>query len=131
MFGSATDAGGASSVSHPLVTLFAQRPVSRSEFSTEEFRLFPVREVVALVELVVMDELGIGPLRPTSRSLIELVREHAHGHRDGDVLWGKIVERIFPIETGPGHRRVRQPEERDVVEDIVWCRACWLPVNAP
>ena len=75
----------------------------------------------AFVELVVMDEFGIGTLRPTPRRRIELVGKDAHGNRDGNSLGVEIPEfpPILPIETGPGKRRVRQPGERDVVEDVV------------
>jgi hypothetical protein len=75
--------------------------------------------VAAFVELVVMDEFGIRPLGPTPRGLIELVRKGAHGNRDGDVFRAEKGELVFPIETGSGKRRVRQPSDRDVVEDIV------------
>jgi hypothetical protein len=40
--------------------------------------------VAAFVELVVMDEFGIRPLRLTPRGWIELVRKD--GNRDGDVF---------------------------------------------
>ena len=53
---------------------------------TKKLRLLPRREVPALGELVVVDQLGIRLLRPAPRGLIELVREGAHGDRDGDVL---------------------------------------------
>jgi hypothetical protein len=49
-------------------------------------RLFPGREVAAFVELVVMDEFGIGPLCPTARNFLDLVRKKAHCYRDGDVF---------------------------------------------
>ena len=54
--------------------------------SEEELRLFPGREVPAFVELVVVDEFGIRPLRPAPRGWIEFVREDAHGNRDGDAF---------------------------------------------
>src|ERR1700693_5900315 len=50
----------------------------------KELRLLPRREVAAFVELVVVDEFGIGPLRPASRGRIDFVREGAHGDRDLD-----------------------------------------------
>jgi hypothetical protein len=52
----------------------------------QELRLFPRRKVPALVELVVMDEVGIGLLRPTPRRMVDLVRKDAQRNRDGDVL---------------------------------------------
>jgi hypothetical protein len=42
--------------------------------------------MAAFVELVGMDEFGIGPLDPTARSCIDLFRKDAHGYRDGDVF---------------------------------------------
>ena len=44
-------------------------------------RLFPRREVAAFLKLVVIDEFGKGLLCPTTRALIKLVREGAHGNR--------------------------------------------------
>jgi len=38
--------------------------------------------VSALGQLVVVDQFGIRPLRPTLRGWIELVRKDAHGDRD-------------------------------------------------
>ena len=37
--------------------------------------------MAALFHPVVVDEIGIGPLCPTPRGWIELVREDAHGNR--------------------------------------------------
>jgi hypothetical protein len=56
--------------------------------------------VTALVELVVVDELGIRPLRPAPRRWIELVGEDAHGNRDGDAFGIEIpFAPVLPIET--------------------------------
>src|SRR5258708_7923378 len=68
-----------------------------------------------------MDEFGIRPLCPTPRGWIEFVREDAYGNRDGDPFGIEIPEfaPILPIETGARERRVRQPGDRDVVEDVV------------
>jgi hypothetical protein len=78
--------------------------------------------VAALVELVVIDELVIGPLCPTPRGLILLARKDADGSRDGVVLGVEIAELVFPVETRRGNPRVRQPEKCDVVEDLVSCQ---------
>ena len=106
----------------------AERSERRPELLGEELRLFPRREVAAFVDLVVMDELVIGPLGPTPRGLILLARKDAHGSRDGVVLGIEIAELVFPIDTSPGNACVRQPGERDVVEDLVSrqfaCGAC-------
>ena len=75
----------------------------------------------AFVELVVMDELGKRPLRPTARGRIEFVGKNAHSNGDADAFDIEIPELApnLPIETGTGKRRVRQPGDRDVVEDVV------------
>ena len=68
-----------------------------------------------------MDQFGIRPLCPTPRGWIEFVREDAHGNRDGDAfdIEKANFPKILPIETSRRKRRVRQPVERDVVEDVV------------
>src|SRR4051794_21719271 len=81
-----------------------------------------------------MDELGIGPLCPTSRSCIDLVRKNAHRYRDGDALDVEKAELVFsgydlPIETSRRNPRVRQPVVRDVVEDVVSCKALGVSVE--
>ena len=82
----------------------------------------------ALVELVGMDEVGIGILCPTPWHLIELVRKDAHRYRNGDALRVKESDRIFPIETPKRDPRVRQPVMGDVVEHIVSGKALvWVP----
>src|ERR1700693_5314256 len=91
----------------------------RAEVAHEELRLLPRREVAALVVPGVKDELGIRLLRPALRRLIELLREGAHAGRDGDVLRCEEREMALPVETGRGDGRVREPVERDVVEDVV------------
>src|SRR5207344_261526 len=91
--------------------------------------LLPCCEVAAFVELVVIDEFGIRPLCPTSRGLIELVRKGAHRDRDGDVFRGKEGELAFPIQTSRRDRRVRQPVECDVVEDVVSRKPLTLTVK--
>src|SRR5262249_58636907 len=86
-----------------------------------EFRLFPSREVPAFVVLVVEDELGICAFRPAPWSRIELVGEDAYGHGDGDAFDTEIrpFAEPLPIETGTRKGCVRQPGDRDVVEDVV------------
>src|SRR2546428_13835124 len=69
----------------PYLTLLPQRAERRPQVLGEERRLFPRREVPAFVVLLVVDQVGIRPLRPAPRGRIELVGEDAHGHRDGGV----------------------------------------------
>src|SRR4029077_4527722 len=66
-----------------------------------------------------MDEFRIRPLCPTPRNGIDLVWKDADGNRDGDVLRGKKGKLVFPIQTSRRDRRVRQPEEGDVVENLI------------
>src|ERR1700683_5375281 len=88
----------------------APSPKPRANSFDKQLRLCPSREVSALVELVVVDQLGIGPLGPAARSLVELVGERAHGNRDRDAFNTKKVERtgleLFPVETGRRNPRV-------------------------
>src|SRR5260221_2194710 len=78
----------------------AKRFERSSEFLGENRRLLPCREVPALLRLVVVNELWVGSLGPTPRSLVLLAAEDAHGCGD---LHGFHVEEtalVFPIETG-------------------------------
>ena len=88
--------------------------------------------MAAFVELVVMDEFGIRPLCPAPRGWIEFVREDAHGNRDGDAFGiEKSFAPILPVETGGRKRRVRQPGDGDVVEDVVAREAFGLSLKDP
>src|SRR5437867_11177627 len=78
-----------------------------------------------------MDEPGIRPLRPAPRRRDDHVRKNAYRNRDGDVLWAQVgLREALPVETSRRDCRVRQPEERGVVEHIVSRKACWLPVKS-
>ena len=66
-----------------------------------------------------MDQFGIRPFRPTARAQIDLVREGAYGNRDGNAFDTEVPEFVFPVEAGSGNRRVRQPGDRDVIENVV------------
>ena len=76
-----------------------------------------------------MDQFGIRPLRPAPRGWIEFVREDAYGNRNGDAFGVEKPEFVLPIETGARKRRVRQPGDRDVVEDVVAREALRLSVK--
>ena len=83
-----------------------------------------------LGKLVVINEFRISLLRPAPRGRIEFVREDAHGDRDGDAFGIEIpFAPILPLETGARKRRVRQPGERDVVENVVARESLRLPVK--
>src|SRR5690349_6480304 len=67
-----------------------------------------------------MNQIWICPLRPAPRGWIKFIRKNAHGNRDGDAFNIEIpFAPVFPVETGARKRRVRQPGDRDVVEDVV------------
>ena len=75
--------------------------------------------MIAPVDLVEVDEVGVGLLGPAPRRLVELSREDAHRCRNRDALDVEEAERVLPVEAPRGHPGVRQPRERDVVEDLV------------
>src|SRR3954468_13666342 len=81
----------------------AQRLEPYAHLIHQELRLFPGRKVPAPVELVVMDEVGIGPLRPAPRRMDDLVRKNAYRNRVGDVLGAKVgLREPLPIKTRRG-----------------------------
>src|ERR1700682_2635610 len=73
-----------------------------------------------------MDEFGVRFLYPAARGGVDLIWKDADGIRDGDVLGGEKGKLVFPIETTRRDSRVRQPVERDVVEDVVSRKALGL-----
>src|SRR5438128_12549069 len=99
----------------------SQRPEGGTNLGGEEFRLLPGREVVALVDFVEVDEVGVGLLGPTPRRLIKLSREDAHGSRNRDALDVEEAELVLPVEPARGNPCIRHPGERNVVEELVWC----------
>src|ERR1700728_4842941 len=84
---------------HSTLGRLAQWPERCSQLGAEEFRLLPCREVSALRDSVVVNQLGISFLGPTPRGLINLVWKGAHGNRDRDVSRIEKAALIFPIET--------------------------------
>ena len=79
-----------------------------------------------------MDQSGIHPLCPAPGGWIEFVREDAHRNGDGGADAFNVEKRrslVLPVETGAGKRRVRQPGDRDVVEDVVAREALRLSVT--
>src|SRR5262245_49610112 len=96
-----------------------ERPEPGSYLLGEEFRLLPGREVVAPVDLVEVDEVVVRALSPAPRRLVHLAREDADGGRDLDALDVPEPELVLPVEPGRRDARVRQPRERDVVQDLV------------
>src|SRR5689334_8212910 len=78
-----------------------------------------------------MNELGIRLFRPTPRGGIDLIRKDAHSNRNGDMFGVEEHQLVFPIETSRRNSRACQPVERDVVEDVVACKALFLAVEDP
>ncbi|MNL11724.1 hypothetical protein D3C87_1325700 [compost metagenome] len=76
----------------------AQRPEARADFFRERPGLFPRREVAALGQAVEVNQLRVGTLRPASWRGVDLVGEHTHGNRNGDVLRREKVELVLPIQ---------------------------------
>jgi hypothetical protein len=75
-----------------------------------------------------MNQFGIRPLCPTPGRWLQFIREDAYRNRNGDAFGIEIpFSPILPIETGARERRVRQPGDRDVVEDVVACEAVPSP----
>jgi hypothetical protein len=77
--------------------------------------------VPALGELVEVDEMRIGLLRPAPWRGIEFVGKDPDGNGDGDTFHVEISKfpLILPIEPGAGKRGIRQPCDRDVIENVV------------
>ena len=78
-------AARASRASPPVSRRLTQRAKRGSDLGAKNSRLFPGREVAAFVDLVEIDELVIGLLRPAARRLIAFARKDGHGSRDGNV----------------------------------------------
>jgi hypothetical protein len=86
--------------------------------------------VPAFINLVVIDEFVISALCPTPRGFIVFARKDGHRSRDGDVDGVVKADLIFPIKASRRNRGVRQPVERDVVENVVSCKvACGVLVD--
>src|SRR5215211_1248957 len=100
-------------------SLLAQGSEGGAEFGGEELWLLPGGEVVALVDLVVVDEVGIGLFGPAPGGLIELVGEHADRGRDRGTLDVEEAEGVLPVQPARGHPGVGHPGEGDVVQDLV------------
>src|SRR3954467_7747458 len=70
------------------------RTESRADLLGEEGRLLPGGEMPALVDLVVVDEVGIRLLRPAPRRLVLLARKDGDSDRDRDTFG---VEEAAPV----------------------------------
>src|SRR5262245_64451502 len=82
-------------------------------------RLLPRGKVSAFRVPLIVDQLRVGLFDPTPRGRTYFIREHTHGRRDGNAFRCKESELVLPIETRRRNTSVRQPVERDVVENVV------------
>lgn len=85
----------------------------------QKLGLLPGREAATFVDLVVIEEVGICPLRPAARRLVLLAREHGHCDRSGDTLGIEEPAPVLPVKTRRGDPFLGHPVKRDVVEDLV------------
>src|ERR1043165_5816472 len=99
-------------------TNLAQRPERRPNFRRKDLRLFPRREVAALVDLIEVDEVFVGSLYPGARRTPEFAGEdrESRGNADLSFVGGA---RVFPVEPSSGGPSVGDPVKCDVVEDRV------------
>ena len=101
----------------------AQGSERGSHLKGEQVRLFPGGEVSALVKLVVVDEFGIGPLRPTARRGVDFIWEDADGDWYRHVLNVEEARSacfiVVPIKSGRRNCRVGKAVHGDVVENVV------------
>src|SRR5215471_6650496 len=97
----------------------AHRLERGSEFLRDDRRLLPRCEVPALFSLVVINEVGIRPLGPAPRGLVLLAGKDADRCRELHAPHAEEAALVYPVDTRGGHARVRQPEQRDVVEEFV------------
>ena len=80
--------------------------------------------------LCAVNQVGIGLLGPTPAEPDSVVGEDAHGNRDGDAFGIEIAPcPNIPNRDGRQNPRVRQPGDRDVVENIVAREALRLSVE--
>src|SRR6202049_45277 len=76
-----------------------------------------------------MDEFGVRFLYPAARGGVDLIWKDADGNRDGDVLGGEKGKLVFPIQTSRRDRRVGQPVEGDVVENVISRKPFRFPIK--
>jgi hypothetical protein len=78
----------------------AQRPEARPDLGAEEFRLFPRREVAALVDFVEIDGLVIAPFDPASRSWPTM----GHDQRHSILMTRADVDELYVETIDLGHK---------------------------
>src|SRR5262245_56146168 len=73
-----------------------------------------------------MNEIRIRLFGPSPWGGVKLVRKDTHGNGDGNAFDAEEAVRrargralVLPIDTAARNRSLRQPGERDVIEDVV------------
>jgi hypothetical protein len=102
--------GGALASRSPLVLPQVAEPCPH--LACEEFGLFPGGEVAASVDLVEVDEVGVGLLGPAARGSVLLARKDAHGNGDGDALHVEAAA----LPSTPRQFRTGEPLARPVAD---------------
>ena len=98
-------AGHSAPITPPRGCRSTQCVETRALRTRKRLRLLPRCKVTALGQAVVVDQPRIRVLHPALRRRVDLVRKHAHGHRNGHVLRLKEVEPVPPVQ--PGRRNAR------------------------
>lgn len=75
--------------------LLTEEPEAGEKLLGKELWLFPSGKVAGFLNLVVVDEVGVGTLRPASGRLVEFVGKHAHGNWSGTHLGVKKASLFF------------------------------------
>ncbi|HEX6555143.1 MAG TPA: hypothetical protein VF026_20430, partial [Ktedonobacteraceae bacterium] len=110
----------------PSPLSLAQGAERGPDLGREQLRLLPGGEVTALVDLVVVDGVGVPLLDPTARGPEDLARERGEADRERD-LRRSLARRgraslglaVLPVRPGRRCPGARQPVQRDVVQDVV------------
>src|SRR5262245_52762142 len=79
--------------------------------------------------LLIVHKFWIGLLCPVLRYRADLVRKGAHCDRDRNALGSEKAELVLPIKPRRRNARIRQPIERDVVENVVSRKPLGLTVE--
>lgn len=82
-----------------------------------------------LIEPVVVDEVRVSPLCPSTWSFVQLFGEDAHPYRDRDPLGRKELQLTLPIEASGRYPRLCQPVKREVIQNVVLRNAAELSVK--
>src|SRR5947209_20492650 len=85
----------------------------------ENLWLFPSCKMPAFRETVVVRQLGICFLRPATWRCVNLVGEHADRCRDRNAFGSEEREFALPIQPSRRNRRICQPIEGNVVENVI------------